>query len=82
MYEEIRILYKYCVDLGLKAELHPMFDGYAIRFPVTGKDFIQHKYSHLSDNGCVEPAIGCKLDYSPVSLDRAKALVDIYKNNL
>jgi hypothetical protein len=80
-YAEIRKLYRYCLTIGINAELEPMFDGYAIRF-VSGGDFIQHLGSYGHDIGCVEPAIGCRLDYTAVPLKNAKALVKHHKERL
>ena len=80
-YEEILKLSKYCNKIGLNHTLEPLFDGYAIMF---GRkwDIVQHRFSYGSSNGCVEPAIGCRVDYSAVSLDSAKKLVKRYKARL
>ena len=80
-YNEIKELYKYCVKIGINAVLETLYDGYAIRFP-NGGDFIQHQYSYGGDLGCVEPAIGCRADYTAVSLRNAKALVKRHKDKL
>lgn len=73
-YREINELYDFCVKHKIKARFENHFDGYAIRFP-NGADIIQCRYSYGSARGCVEPAIGCAIDYTPVSLVLAKLLV-------
>jgi hypothetical protein len=73
-YKAILDLYRYCEKLSIPAMLEDLHDGYAIRFP-NGGDFVQHKYSYGAERGCVEPAIGCRVDFSPVSLEKAKGLV-------
>lgn len=80
-YKEILELYEYCKKLSLPATLERMFDGFTIRFP-NGEDFIQFKGSYGYDRGCVEPGIGCRLDYSAVPLKKAKALVKYHKERL
>lgn len=80
-YMEILALYEYCKKIGINAILESFFDGYVIRFP-NGSDFIQHGWSYGSKNGCVEPAIGSKLDYTAVPLDNAKRLVYRHKEKL
>ena len=74
-YEEIKELHKFCLKQGIDATLEPFFDGFAIRFPKGFGDFVQHRFSYGSGNGCVEPAIGSRLDYTAVRLADAKALV-------
>lgn len=81
LYNEILELYEYCNKIGVQATLEKMWDGYAIRFPC-GADFVQHNGSYGSKAGFVEPAIGCKLDYTAVSLKSAKRLVEYHKNRL
>jgi hypothetical protein len=61
--------------------LEKLFDGYAIRFN-SGGDFVQHQYSYGSSVGCVEPAIGSRLDYTAVPLKNAIALVRRHKDKL
>ena len=73
-YTEIQKLYEYCVNLGIETTIEPLFDGYIIRFE-DGRDIVQHQYSYLALNGYVEPAMGCNLDYHPVTLDTAKQIV-------
>lgn len=80
-YDEIKELYDYCIEIGINAKLETLYDGYAIRF-VGGWYFIQHFYSYGSRIGCVEPAIGCRLDYTAVPLKNAKALVRYHKERL
>lgn len=80
-YAEIQELYDYCIKLGINAEIKTMFDGYAIYFP-NGGDFIQHNGSYGHDCGCVEPCIGCRLDYTAVPLKNAKSLVRYRKDRL
>ena len=80
-YNEILELYEYCNKIGVQATLEETWDGYAIRFPC-GADFVQHYGSYGSKAGFVEPAIGCKLDYTAVSLKSAKRLVEYHKNRL
>ena len=80
-YGEIKELYDYCIEIGVNAELETIFDGYAIRFGENG-DFVQHYGSYGCNVGCVEPAIGCRLDYTAVPLKNAKALVRYHKERL
>ena len=80
-YFEIWALYVFCRKLGIDAEIEPLFDGWRLLFP-DGSDFIQHEFSYGSGEGCVEPAIGCELDYSEVSLWRARALVTAYRERM
>lgn len=81
MYNEILELHEYCDKMGVKATISPMFDGYCIRFN-NGGDFVQHFGSYGHNSGCVEPAIGCRLDYTAVPLKNAKALVKRHKERL
>ena len=80
-YPEIGKLFEYCQKIGVEATLEDMFDGYAIRFP-SGYDFIQHNCSYGSKNGCVEPAIGSKADYTAVTLKNAKRMVKRHRERL
>lgn len=80
-YTEIKELFDYCIKQGINATIELLWDGYAIRFP-NGGDFIQHGHSYGSRVGCVEPAIGCRLDYTAVPLENAKALVRYHKDRL
>lgn len=80
-YTEIQALFNYCIKIGIKARFETLYDGYAIRFP-DGGDFVQHNGSYGSHNGCVEPAISCKLDYTAVPLKNAIALVRYHKDRL
>ena len=80
-YNEILELYEYCNKIGVQATLEKQWDGYAIRFPC-GADFVQHYGSYGSKAGCVEPALGCRLDYTAVSLKSAKRLVEYHKDRL
>jgi hypothetical protein len=80
-YTTIQRLFDYCIKIGIKAELKPMFDGWCIRFQ-GGGDFVQHFGSYGHDNDCVEPCIGCRIDYTAVSLKNAKALVRYHKDRL
>ena len=80
-YREILKLYKYCQKTGVECRLEKIFDGYAIRFN-NGGDFIQHHGSYGCDCGCVEPAIGSRLDYTAVPLQNAIALVRRHKDKL
>ena len=73
-YQEINELYDFCVKHKIKARFESLYDGYAIRFP-NGSDIVQHRYSYGSAKGFLEPAIGCAIDYTPVSLILAKLLV-------
>lgn len=79
-YKEIKELFEYCKEIGIDATLEPLYDGFKICFP-NGSDFVQHKYSYGSHIGRVEPAIGCRLDYTAVHLDKAKTLVKDYRLN-
>ena len=80
-YSEIIALYKYCKDIGVNAQLAKVYDGYMICFP-SGGDFVQHEFSYGSKTGYVEPAIGCRLDYTAVDLEKAKWLVRYHKDRL
>ena len=80
-YKEIFKLLLYCKKIGVNAELSSMFDGFCIRFK-NGGDFIQHGGSYGCDCGCVEPCIGCRSDYTAVSLKKAKSLVYRHKKKL
>lgn len=80
-YTAILDLHEYCLKIGVEARLEPCWEGYAIRFN-SGGDFVQHGFSYGGDIGCVEPQIGCRADYHPVSLKNAKALVRRYKDRL
>ena len=80
-YTAIKKLYDYCIKIGVNAELERFFDGYSIQFP-NGGDFVQHMGSYGCNAGCVEPAIGCRLDYTAVELKNAKALVRYHKDRL
>jgi hypothetical protein len=80
-YTAIQKLFDYCIKIGINAKLERLYDGYAIIFP-NGGDFVQHYCSYGCNVGCVEPAIGCRLDYTAVELKNAKALVRYHKNRL
>lgn len=81
-YTEIRALYHFCVDLGIKCTIEHLYDGYAVRFP-DGSDFKQHHGTYGGTEGCVEPAIGdSEFDYTAVGLNLAKELVKKHKGKL
>ncbi len=80
-YREILKLHTYCEKTGIECRLEKLFDGYAIRFN-NGGDFIQHHGSYGCEAGCVEPAIGSRLDYTAVPLKNALALVRRHKDKL
>ena len=80
-YTEILELHEYCQEIGVRSEISPMFDGFRLDFK-GGGDFIQHGGSYGHDCGCVEPAIGSRLDYTAVELKKAKALVSRHKEKL
>lgn len=81
-YTEIRALYHFCVDLGIKCTIEHLYDGYAVRFP-DGSDFAQHYGTYGGMEGCVEPAIGdSEFDYTAVGLNLAKELVKKHKGKL
>lgn len=81
-YTEIRALYHFCVDLGIKCTIEHLYDGYAVRFP-DGSDFAQHHGTYGGMEGCVEPAIGdSEFDYTAVGLTLAKELVKKHKGKL
>lgn len=80
-YKEIIELYEFCKEQGIAVSLERLFGGFIVRFP-NGDDFVQHKGSYGADRGCVEPAIDCEMDYSPVSLEDAKELVVQHKERL
>ena len=73
-YGEILALYRYCVEAGMDVRLERLHDGWAVRFP-NGGDFAQHAGTYGTNDGFVEPAIGCEADYSPVSLREAEKLI-------
>jgi|GEM_PF-600608 hypothetical protein len=81
-YTEIRALYHFCVDLGIKCTIEHLYDGYAVRFP-DGSDFAQHHGTYGGTEGCVEPAIGdSEFDHTAVGLNLAKELVKKHKGKL
>lgn len=80
-YNEIIELYEYCQKIGVHAHISPMFGGFCIRFK-NGGDVIQHDGSYGRECGCVEPAIGSRLDYTAVPLKNAKALIRRHKEKL
>ena len=81
-YTEIRALYHFCVDLGIKCTIEHLYDGYAVRFP-DGSDFAQHHGTYGGTEGYVEPAIGdSEFDYTAVGLNFAKELVKKHKGKL
>ena len=80
-YKEIQQLFEYCKTIGVYAELFSFLDGYCIRFQ-NGGDVVQHGFSYGNDCGCVEFAIGCKKDYTAVSLKNAQAIIRRYKQKL
>ena len=80
-YREIVELYDYCEKIGVQAKISPMLGGYCIRFN-NGGDVIQHNGSYGSHCGCVEPAIGSRLDYHAIPLKNAKRLIKRHKESL
>lgn len=80
-YKEILKLHKYCKKTGVECRLEKLYDGYALRFN-NGGDFVQHHGSYGCNVGCVEPAIGSRLDYSAVPLKNAIELVRRHKDRL
>ena len=82
MYKEIIELHNYCRSLGIECSLEKLFDGYKLNLP-KGGDIIQHQYSYGAHLGYLEPAIGSKKDYSPITLKGAKTMVRkrYYKKN-
>ncbi len=75
-YSEIWRLKDWCEKLRIPHRMEDLYDGYALRFLNASQgDFIQHEYSYGSTHGCVEPAIGCRQDYTAVTLKKAKWLV-------
>lgn len=80
-YREIVELYDYCEKIGVQAEISPLFDGFCIRFK-NGGDVVQHGGSYGCEAGCVEPAIGSRLDYHGIPLKKAKALIKRHKERL
>lgn len=80
-YREIIKLYEYCEKIGVHTEISPMFNGFCIRFK-NGGDVIQHDGSYGRDCGCVEFAIGSRVDYSGIPLKNAKLLVRRHKAEL
>ena len=79
-FEEIKELYKYCKEIGVRAELITHFDGYVLCF--ARGDFAQHSGTHASRYGLIEPNIRCKYDFNGVTLEDAKRLVWKYRNEL
>lgn len=73
-YGEILTLHQYCVEARMDVQLERLHDGWAVRFP-NGGDFAQHAGTYGTNDGFVEPAIGCEADYSPVSLREAEKLI-------
>lgn len=80
-YYEIWALLAFCKRQDVPSEIVPLFDGWALVFPNSG-DFVQHKFSYMGDSGALEPAIGCEDDFSPVTLEEAKALVLKHRQRL
>lgn len=80
-YNEILKLYKYCQKIGVHVNLSEYMGGYLIRFK-NGGDVIQHDRSYGRNVGCVEPAIGSRVDYTAVSLKNAKSLIRRHKEKL
>ena len=80
-YNEIIELYEYCQKIGVHAHISPMLGGFCILFK-NGGDVVQHDGSYGRDCGCVEPAIGSRLDYTAVPLKNAKALIRRHKEKL
>lgn len=80
-YKEILQLKEYCDKIGVEYVIENIFDGYAIRFN-NGGDFVQHFGSYSSNAGYIEPAIGCRADYTAVTLKNAKRLFKKYKEKL
>lgn len=80
-YNEILQLYEYCKKIGISATLNEFLDGFVIRFP-NGGDVVQHFGSYGNSIGCVEPAIGSRLDYTGVPLKKAKLLLKRHKEQL
>lgn len=75
-YAEIWRLKDWCERLGIPHIMQGLFDGYKLCFYDKRRgDFVQHEYSYGAEQGCVEPAIGSRCDYSAVSLRKAKWLV-------
>lgn len=80
-YMEIRELLGYCNKHGINATISTLFDGYQLHFS-SGGDIIQHRFSYGASHGCVEPCIGCRLDFTAVPLKNAKELVLRHKDRL
>lgn len=80
-YPEIIDLFEYCKRIGIDVELEESYDGFMLRFK-NGSDFIQHRCSYGAADGCVEPSIGSRCDYMPVSVETAKRLVRYRKRIL
>lgn len=80
-YTEIIELYDYCKKIGVHATLSELYDGYKIEF-ANGGDVIQHRLSYGAEDGCVEPAIRSRLDYTAVPLKNAKQLIRRHKERL
>jgi hypothetical protein len=74
MYTEILELYNWCIGHSIPCEIELCWDGYKITF-LDGSDFVQHKGSYCSEYGYVEPA-GFSLSYEPVTIEKAKELIE------
>ena len=81
-WKEIQELYLFCQKLSIPVKIESLYDGFAIRFEHGHGDFVQHHGSYGSQVGCVEPAIGSRLDYTAVELKNAKRLVKRNKERL
>ena len=80
-YYEIWALWAYCKRHDIPAKIEPLFDGWKLVF-ANGDDFVQHAFSYMSIRGDLEPAIGCEDDFSPVTLEEAKVLVQKHRQRL
>ena len=81
-YREILKLRKFCDTHGVETRLERAFDGYVLCFN-NGADFAQHHGTYGSDLGCVEPGgVSRTLDYTAVTLEKAKSLVRTHKDKL
>ncbi len=80
-YKEILALEKFCFENGIEVEKEHFLDGWALRFK-NGGDIVQHHASSGSKKGCVEFAIGRRFDFKATGVEKAKELLQEYKDEL
>lgn len=80
-YKEILALERFCLEIGIAVEKESFLDGWALRFK-NGGDVVQHGGSGGSKRGCVEFAVGRRIDFSATGIEKAKKFVEEYKDEL